>query len=120
MTRSNIDRRDSSPLARAAAALAVLAIALSTTALQGRSSASDLRALDAYIEAARATWSVPGLAVAIVHDNEIVLAKGYGVRDLESGGAVDSDTLFAIASNTKAFARSIRSPKSVGTSSGWR
>ncbi len=103
MTRPSIDRRDLSRLARSVAALAVLAIAVSVPALQARSTASDLRALDAYIEAARATWNVPGLAVAIVHDDEIVLAKGYGVRDLEAGGAVDGDTLFAIASNTKAF-----------------
>ncbi len=63
----------------------------------------DLARLDRDIEQARQDWSVPGLAVAIVKDGEVVLAKGYGVRDMHDGGAVDEHTLFAIASNSKAF-----------------
>lgn len=59
--------------------------------------------LDRYIAQARAAWEVPGLAVAIVKDGETVLAKGYGVRDARATGAADEHTLFAIASNTKAF-----------------
>jgi CubicO group peptidase (beta-lactamase class C family) len=41
--------------------------------------------------------------VAVVKDGETVLAKGYGVRELGAPGPVDEHTLFAIASNTKAF-----------------
>ncbi|MFW5951593.1 MAG: serine hydrolase, partial [Gemmatimonadota bacterium] len=63
----------------------------------------DLRALDRYIAEAREAWEVPGLAVAIVKGDEVVFARGYGVRDLRTGGEVDEHTLFAIASNTKAF-----------------
>jgi CubicO group peptidase (beta-lactamase class C family) len=63
----------------------------------------DLAALDGYIAAAREAWGVPGLAVAIVKDGSTVHAKGYGTRDMRRGGAVDEHTLFAIASNTKAF-----------------
>ncbi len=59
--------------------------------------------LDGEIEAARTQWQVPGLAVAIVKDDQLLLAKGYGVKRLGTEGAVDSDTLFAIASNSKAF-----------------
>lgn len=58
---------------------------------------------DAYVDNVRKTFDVPGIAVAIVRDGEVVLAKGYGVRDVESGQPVGPDTLFAIASNTKAF-----------------
>jgi len=63
----------------------------------------EVAALDAYIERARTGWNVPGLAVAIVKDGEVVLAKGYGVREVGGSARVDEHTLFAIASNTKAF-----------------
>jgi CubicO group peptidase (beta-lactamase class C family) len=63
----------------------------------------DLHALDTYIAKARADWRVPGLAVAIVKDGQVVFEKGYGIRHRFDGGAVDPHTLFAIASNTKAF-----------------
>ena len=66
-------------------------------------SAVDLNELDAYIEKARSDWKVPGLAVAIVKDGEVVFAKGYGVREVGKSEPVDDRTLFAIASNTKAF-----------------
>ncbi|MEO8150053.1 MAG: serine hydrolase [Bacteroidia bacterium] len=59
--------------------------------------------LDAYISRAMQQWQVPGLAVAIVKDGKVVLAKGYGVKDLKSNQKVDEYTLFQIASNTKAF-----------------
>lgn len=50
-----------------------------------------------------ADWKVPGLAVAVVKDGEVVFARGYGVRELGQEGAVDTDTLFAIGSTTKAM-----------------
>jgi CubicO group peptidase (beta-lactamase class C family) len=59
--------------------------------------------LDTYINRAMQQWQVPGLAVAIVKDGKVVLAKGYGVKDLKSNAKVDEYTLFQIASNTKAF-----------------
>ena len=64
---------------------------------------ADIAALDAYFAAARSAWNVPGFAVAIVKDDSVVLAKGYGVRELGKPDPVDAQTLFAIASNTKAF-----------------
>ncbi len=48
-------------------------------------------------------WDVPGVAVAVVHDGEVVFAGGFGVRDLASQKPVTSNTLFAAASTTKAF-----------------
>ncbi len=59
--------------------------------------------LDAAIEKARTDLGVPGLAVAIVKDDSVVLSKGYGIRDMRKEDPVDNKTLFAIASNTKAF-----------------
>jgi CubicO group peptidase (beta-lactamase class C family) len=49
------------------------------------------------------TFDVPGIAVAIVKDGKIIHAKGYGVRSLRSKQKVDENTLFGIASNSKAF-----------------
>src|SRR6201996_4152121 len=59
--------------------------------------------IDRLAERARQEFSVPGLAVAIVKDGRVVLAKGYGVRELGKPAAVDAETLFAIGSNTKEF-----------------
>ena len=62
-----------------------------------------LREIDEYAAKAGREWGVPGFAVAVVKDDRVVLAKGYGVRQSGRPQPVDADTLFAIASNTKAF-----------------
>lgn len=59
--------------------------------------------IDGYIERAMQTFDVPGVAVAVVKDGQVVLAKGYGVRKLGESATVDAHTLFGIGSNTKAF-----------------
>jgi len=46
---------------------------------------------------------VPGMAVAVVKDGQVVLAKGYGVRSLKTKAPMDANTLVGIAFNTKAF-----------------
>lgn len=69
----------------------------------GFSQTLNLKRLDTYIEQARVKWEVPGLAVAMVEDDSIIFAKGYGVRELGKLEKVDAHTLFAVASNTKAF-----------------
>ncbi len=61
------------------------------------------RDFDAYVAGVQRQFEVPGIAVAIVKDGKLVLAKGYGVRTLGDPAAVDAHTLFGIASNTKAF-----------------
>lgn len=62
-----------------------------------------LREIDAYAEKTRVEWNVPGIAVAVVKDDKVIFAKGYGVRELGKPERVDENTLFAIASNSKAF-----------------
>jgi CubicO group peptidase (beta-lactamase class C family) len=62
-----------------------------------------LEGLDAAIEASRIQWHVPGLAVAIVKDDKVVFARGYGVRELGKPARVDTHSLFTLASTTKAF-----------------
>lgn len=66
--------------------------------------------LDAYVDGVRETFRVPGIAVAIVKDGEIVLARGWGARALGDGpdaGPVEATTPFAIASNTKAITATV-------------
>lgn len=63
----------------------------------------NLKKLDTYIEDALRAWNIPGMAVAIVKDGEIIFEKGYGVKEKGKIGKVDEHTLFGIASNTKAF-----------------
>jgi CubicO group peptidase (beta-lactamase class C family) len=59
--------------------------------------------LDTYVANSMKTFEVPGIAVAIVKDGKIVVAKGYGVRRLGDPAPVDENTMFGIGSNTKAF-----------------
>ncbi|SEV88635.1 serine hydrolase [Luteibacter sp. 329MFSha] len=58
---------------------------------------------EAYLDATRKQFDVPGIAVAIVKDGKVVLELGSGVRKLGDPAKVDAHTQFAIASNTKAF-----------------
>jgi CubicO group peptidase (beta-lactamase class C family) len=62
-----------------------------------------LRDFDRYVDRVLHEFEVPGAAVAIVKDGRVVSAKGYGVRTLGRPEQVDRQTLFGIASNTKAF-----------------
>ena len=62
-----------------------------------------LSALTQRIEAERARLGVPGLALVVVHDGEVVLARGFGEREHGTSTKVDEHTLFAIGSTTKAF-----------------
>ena len=63
-----------------------------------------LDSLDAYFQRSLEMWQVPGMAIAIVKDDSIIFAKGYGVKNIKNKkDVVDANTLFPIASNTKAF-----------------
>jgi CubicO group peptidase (beta-lactamase class C family) len=59
--------------------------------------------LDTYIEQGLTYYSIPGLAITIVHNGKVVVQKGYGVTDYKTNQAVDENTLFMIASNSKLF-----------------
>ncbi|MGH8280732.1 MAG: serine hydrolase domain-containing protein, partial [Gammaproteobacteria bacterium] len=86
-------------------ALIVICIGtLGTTAFATQAPAAPpLSDIDAYVQKIMQDWKVPGLAVAVVKDGKVVLARGYGVRELDRPAKVDADTLFTIASNSKAF-----------------
>ncbi len=63
----------------------------------------NLKTLDTYIENAMKDWQMPGFAVAIVKNDSVVFSKAYGVREIEKTEPVDENTLFVIASCSKAF-----------------
>lgn len=60
-------------------------------------------AIDALVNRTLKTFEVPGIAVCVIKDKQIVHAKGYGVRSLNTAQPVNEHTLFGIASNSKAF-----------------
>lgn len=62
-----------------------------------------LKTFDSYVAQAVRQWGIPGLAIAIVKDDSVVFAGGYGVRRLGATAAVTPHTVFAIGSCTKAF-----------------
>jgi CubicO group peptidase (beta-lactamase class C family) len=64
---------------------------------------SDLKELDKYYTKVAEDWNIPGFSVAIVKDGEIAFSKGYGVKEVGDAAAPDGNTLYAIASNSKAF-----------------
>src|SRR5450631_436058 len=59
--------------------------------------------IEQYIRHAMRDWGVPGLAIAVVKDDRIIYAQGFGVRDLETRQPVDADTVFPIGSVTKSM-----------------
>src|SRR5687768_17414401 len=59
--------------------------------------------LDVYVNREMKRWQIPGAAVVVVKDGNVVAMKGYGVREIGKEAKVDENTLFQIASNTKAF-----------------
>lgn len=63
----------------------------------------DLQKLEAYIQKCMAEWEIPGMAVGIVKNDTLIFAKGFGVREIGKPEKVDENTMFGIASNTKAF-----------------
>ena len=63
----------------------------------------ELEGFDDFILETLDKWQVPGLAVGVIKDQQIILSKGYGFSDLTAKKPVGSKTLFQIASITKSF-----------------
>ncbi len=70
---------------------------------QSQTISAKISKLDAYYSQAFAEWNVPGMAIAIVTKDSVLFAKGFGITDVNTKQPVDENTLFALASNTKAF-----------------
>lgn len=67
------------------------------------STAALLDDVRAFIEHTLTVWGVPGAAVAVVQDGQVMMAEGFGLRDVERALPVTPTTLFGIGSSTKAF-----------------
>jgi CubicO group peptidase (beta-lactamase class C family) len=71
--------------------------------LLGKAQNFSAAAVDTLVEKVMASFRVPGIAVGVVKDGKIIHAKGYGVRSLQTKQITTPNTLFGIASNSKAF-----------------
>jgi CubicO group peptidase (beta-lactamase class C family) len=79
----------------------LVAVLFSTISLQAQILTS--KQIDSVTEKTLSTFDVPGIAVAVIKDGKVIHAKGYGVRSIKTNQKVDENTLFGVASNTKAF-----------------
>jgi CubicO group peptidase (beta-lactamase class C family) len=59
--------------------------------------------IDTLVEKTLKAFNVPGIAVGVVKDGKLIHAKGYGIANLRTGLKVNENTLFGVASNSKAF-----------------
>ena len=89
----------------ALAALAALAAPVRPAAAQQPTepAAEPYPGFAAYAESAMRAWKVPGMAIAIVRDDSVVFARGFGVREAGRRAPVTPRTVFAIGSSSKAF-----------------
>ncbi len=62
-----------------------------------------LEKLTQSLEAARVEAHIPGMSLAIVKNGKVVLARGFGVADLDDDRPADEQTIYAVGSTTKAF-----------------
>jgi CubicO group peptidase (beta-lactamase class C family) len=78
----------------------VLAFGPAVLSAQGR---EPFAGMDAYIENAARTWKVPGLGLAVIRNDSVIYARGYGLREVGQPAPVTAQTVFAIGSSSKAF-----------------
>ncbi len=85
----------------------VSAICLSSTTLFANIGADQARdvltSFDPIIEQTIQDFNIPGLAIGVIVDGEVVYSKGFGLRNVDEQLPVTTDTIFALASCTKAF-----------------
>ena len=51
---------------------------------------------DKWVQSAQKDWKIPGMAIGIVKDGEVIYAKGFGEKELDSGEAVDANTILVL------------------------
>lgn len=81
--------------------LLLVALLLSGFSLQAQVLTS--KQIDSVAEKTLSTFNVPGVAVAVIKDGKVIHSKGYGIRSIKNNLKVDENTLFGVASNTKAM-----------------
>lgn len=83
--------------------LALCLIALVSTSVSLKAQILTNKQIDSVVEKTLTTFNVPGIAVAVIKDGKVIHNKGYGVRSIKTNLKVDENTLFGVASNSKAF-----------------
>ncbi|MBU0489876.1 MAG: serine hydrolase [Bacteroidetes bacterium] len=83
----------------------LLAVVFTVTSLSAQRSldAKLTNQIDSILSVSLTKWNVPGMAVTIVSSSDVLFSKGYGVTEVGKAEKVDDNTMFAIASNSKAF-----------------
>jgi CubicO group peptidase (beta-lactamase class C family) len=76
-------------------------------AISSDSVKSALAQLDPYIRSSLAKTKVPGAAVAVIYNDQVVFLRGYGVRKVGEAAQVDADTVFELASVSKPLASTV-------------
>ncbi|MCG2417571.1 serine hydrolase [Aequorivita sp. F47161] len=79
----------------------ILVLLVTTSNLKAQALSSSQ--IDSLVQKTMKTFDVPGMAVAVLKDGEIYHKNTYGVRSLKTNAPVNQNTLFGVASNTKAF-----------------
>jgi CubicO group peptidase (beta-lactamase class C family) len=82
---------------------ASLTLATLAPASDGPTLEQRLEKLAESLEAAREAAHVPGMSIAIVKDDEVIWARGFGLADIAAQRPADENTIYAIGSTTKAF-----------------
>lgn len=80
-----------------------LSIAFFTATISVNAQVLSSKQIDSVVEKTLKTFDVPGIAVGIIKDGKLIHAKGYGVRSIKNNLKTDENTLFGVASNTKAM-----------------
>lgn len=83
--------------------IALLLLLVQNIAMAQPKSKSDFKKLDKYYTQMARDWEVPSVAIGIVKDGELVFTGAYGVKEEGKTETIDSNTLYGIASNSKAF-----------------
>jgi CubicO group peptidase (beta-lactamase class C family) len=91
--------------AASAAAIAVAMVGVSDVFVESvfAQDTAVMAGIDRTMETYRLDAHIPGLVWGIVQDGRLIHVKGAGVQDLDTKRPVDANTLFRIASMTKAF-----------------
>ena len=87
--------------------LVALLLLTSSTVFSQHTFQKTFPVIDRYIDSFMKDWNIPGLALGIVYNDQLIYSKGYGYRDLEQKLPVQTTTLFPIASNTKLFTATV-------------
>ena len=99
---SGIDNKQGGTLKKVFITIALFMAFISIFA-EGNDYSAIINDIDVFVDSVMKTHNVPGVSIAIVKNNEIILTKGYGYRNAKDKSPVTEKTLFCIGSSTKAF-----------------